>query len=159
VRFSCLNDAASMLTFISELPTDKPIAGAHCVPLLDSGHLLMVWDREERVLTTIGGRLEENETIEQALDREALEEAGVILEAERTPFASWYWTETDTYTIFFLTKVRSFVDMLQGYEKTGYVAVNFETAIDMIEKIEGRGERIEMIRRAGVLSGKLKKFN
>jgi len=35
------------------------------------------------------------------------------------------------------------------------VITNFKTAIDMIEKIEGREERIEVIRRAGILSGRL----
>jgi len=33
--------------------------------------------------------------------------------------------------------------------------LNFETAIDMIKNIEGREERIDIIRRAGILSGNL----
>lgn len=56
-----------MLNFISELPTDYPIAGVHCVPILDNGNLLMVWDRDEKTLTTIGGRLEGNEYLYRIL--------------------------------------------------------------------------------------------
>jgi 8-oxo-dGTP diphosphatase len=145
-----------MLSFITEAPTDKPIAGVHCVPVLDNGNLVMVWDKDEKGFTTIGGRLERNENIEQALDREAMEEAGLILTKERIPFATWYWSDTDTYTIWFITYISRFSDMPAGYEKTGYVITNFETAIEMIMKIEGAGERIELIRRAGILSGQLK---
>ncbi len=144
-----------MLNLIDELPTDKPIAGVHCVPVLDNGNVIMAWDEEEKVLTTIGGRLDQGESLKDGLDREALEEAGLILNQERIPFASWYWKETDTYTIYFLVKVVEFVNMLEGYEKTGYVIMNFETAIDMITVIEGREERIKIIRRAGVLTGQL----
>lgn len=32
-----------MLKFIEELPTDYPIGGVHCVPVLDNGSLIMVW--------------------------------------------------------------------------------------------------------------------
>jgi len=46
--------------------------------------------------------------------------------------------------------------MPKRYEKTGYVIMNFETALDMIKNIEGREERIKIIRRAGILSGYLK---
>ncbi|WP_222124403.1 NUDIX domain-containing protein, partial [Micrococcus luteus] len=47
------------------------------------------------VLTTIGGRLEENESIQEGLEREALEEAGIELAEIRIPFASWFWKETN----------------------------------------------------------------
>ncbi len=144
-----------MLKFINDLPTDKPIAGVHCVPILDKGNIMMVWDEEEKVLTTIGGRLEAGESIQEGLDREALEETGLILHEERIPFASWYWKETDTYTIYYLAKVDKFVDMPDGFEKTGYVIMNIRTALDMITAIEGRVERIQIIRRAGVMSGLL----
>ncbi|WP_265333497.1 NUDIX domain-containing protein [Paenibacillus guangzhouensis] len=117
--------------------------------------MIMVWDREEQVLTTIGGRLEGNETIDEGLDREVMEEAGIILSNERIPFACWYWENTDTYTVWYLVKVREFTDMPAGYEKTGYVIMNFETAIQMLLKLEGTGERVEIIRRAGILSGQL----
>jgi len=145
-----------MLAFITELPGDKPIAGAHCIPVLENGNLVMVWDRDEKVLTTIGGRLEKGESPEEGLNREALEEAGIVLKDGRIPFACWYWNETDTYTVFFLAEVDKFVDMPERYEKTGYVITNFETAIEMIAAIEGNGNRIEIVKRAGILSGQMK---
>jgi hypothetical protein len=96
--------------------------------------------------------LERNESIEEALNREVMEEAGLILSNERIPFACWYWENTDTYTFWFLVKVKEFAEMPAGYEKTGYVIMNFETAIQMILRLEGIGERVEIIRRAGILS-------
>ncbi|MBP1989342.1 NUDIX hydrolase [Paenibacillus eucommiae] len=123
-----------MLEFISEISSDKQIGGVHCVPILDNGNVVVVWDREEKVLTTIGIELGE----------------------EKTLFASWYWKEYDAYRLYYLARVKKFVEMPQGYETTGYVIMNFETAIDMMKKIEGREERIEVIRKAGILSGQLK---
>jgi hypothetical protein len=35
-----------MLTFITEVPTDKPVSGVHCIPVLDNGNVVMVWDRQ-----------------------------------------------------------------------------------------------------------------
>lgn len=90
---------SEVLAFISELPIGKVIGGVHCVPVLDNGNLIMVWDREEKVLTTIGGRLANNESTFDALNREAMEEAGLILAEERTLFASWYWEEYDAYRL------------------------------------------------------------
>jgi len=145
-----------LLKYINEIPTDYPVGGVHCVPVLDNGNLIMVWDREEKVLTTIGGRIEHQESLNEALDREAIEEAGIEITTERIPFASWFWKETKGYTIYYLTEVKRFLDSPQGYEKTGYVITNFETAIEMIKTIEGREERINIIRRAGILSGNLK---
>lgn len=142
-----------MLSFISELPSDATISGVHCIPVLKNGDIVLVWDREEQVLTTIGGRLENNESLQDALDREAMEEAGIELEEERIPFASWYWKEFDAYRIFCLAKVKRFVQMPKGYETSGYVITNFETALAMIRKIEGREERLAVIKRAGILSG------
>ncbi|MEK3913368.1 hypothetical protein [Paenibacillus sp. FSL H7-0331] len=46
--------------------------------------------------------------------------------------------------------------MSQVYEKTGYVITNFDTAIEIIQKIEGREERIADIRRAGILAGQIR---
>jgi 8-oxo-dGTP diphosphatase len=43
--------------------------------------------------------------------------------------------------------------MPEGHEKTGYVITNFETAIEMIQKLEGRKELIAVVKRAGILSG------
>lgn len=42
----------------------------------------------------------------------------------------------------------------EGYERNR-ICRNFDTAIEMIRAIEGREERIEVIRRAGILSGML----
>lgn len=144
-----------MLEFITELPPNKVIGGVHCVPLLENGNLVMVWDREEKVLTTIGGRLAKDESIFDGLNREVMEEAGLVLSEERTLFASWYWKEFDAYRLYYLVKVKEFVEIPNGFETTGYVITNFKTAIDMIKKIEGRQERIEVIRRGGILSGQL----
>ena len=55
--------------------------------------------------------------------------------------------------IIYMPSVKHFVEMPKGYEKTGYVITNFETAIEMIQKIEGREERIAVVKRAGILSG------
>lgn len=144
-----------MLEFITELPTGKVIGGVHCVPILDNGNLVMVWDKQEKVLTTIGGRLREEESIFDGLDREAMEEAGLILTGERTLFASWYWKPFDAYRLYYLVGVKEFVEIPGGFETTGYVITNFQTAIDMIKKVEGRAERIAVIKRAGILSGQL----
>jgi 8-oxo-dGTP diphosphatase len=86
--FGMLIIALLMLRRITELPKDKRIAGVHSVPLLDDGSIIMVWDRNEQVLTTVGGRIEDGEDIDQALNRETVEEAGVILKPKRIPFAS-----------------------------------------------------------------------
>ncbi|WP_339290968.1 hypothetical protein MKY48_22695 [Paenibacillus sp. FSL W8-0187] len=56
---------------------------------------------------------------------------------------------------FITVGVKRFVERPEGYETTGYVRMNFDTVIEMIKAIEGREERIEVIRRAGILSGML----
>jgi 8-oxo-dGTP diphosphatase len=132
-----------MLSKIDKIPTDKRVAGVHCIPVLDDGSIIMVWDKEEQLLTTIGGRIEGNESIDETLNREAMEEAGIILTSNRIPFASWYWKGTDTYTVFFLAELEDTREIPEGFEKTGRVTFNIETARQMITKIEGeRGERI-----------------
>lgn len=78
-----------MLTKINALPTDKKIAGIHCVPFTENGNILMAWDIDKQLLTTVGGRLEANENIDQALEREAMEEVGIVLGEEKIPFALW----------------------------------------------------------------------
>lgn len=125
-----------MLTKINALPTDKKNAGVHCVPFTENGNILMAWDRDEQLLTTVGGRLEANENIDQALEREAMEEVGIVLGEEKIPFALWYWDSTDSYTIWFLVKVIEMRPYTFDFEKTGYVLFNLETALQLIEKIE-----------------------
>lgn len=135
-----------MLKAISNLPKDKKIAGVHCVPITENRCIVMAWDKEEQILTTIGGRLEGEETIEEALERESMEEVGMTLHAEKIPFASWYWESTDTYTIWYLVKVDQFLPYSFDFEKTGYVIFNFETAKQMISKLEPNNpKRIEIL--------------
>lgn len=126
-------------------PTDKRIAGIHSIPVTDDGSLIMVWDKNEKNLTTVGGRIENNEDLDTALDRETVEEAGLILIPYRMPIASWYWESTDTYTVFVLAKVKEYVEMPEGFETTGRVTMNIETARQMILKIEGEGLRTELL--------------
>jgi 8-oxo-dGTP diphosphatase len=127
------------------IPTDKRIAGVHSIPISDDGSIVMVWDRNEKALTTVGGRIENNEDINTALDRETVEEAGIILESLRVPIASWYWESSDTYTIFVMARVKEIVNMPDGYETTGRVTMNFETARQIISKIEGEGFRMKLL--------------
>jgi len=74
--------------------------------------------------------------LEEALDRELMEEVGLIIGKERYPFSAWYWESTDTYTVWFLAKVDHFVPYPFKNEKTGYVIFNFETARQMIKQLE-----------------------
>ncbi|CAM5215299.1 NUDIX domain-containing protein OS=Ureibacillus acetophenoni OX=614649 GN=SAMN05877842_110137 PE=4 SV=1 [Ureibacillus acetophenoni] len=138
-----------MLKSISVLPKDKRIAGVHCVPIMENGSIVMAWDKDEQVLTTIGGRLEGEENIDEALEREAMEEVGMTISSEKIPFASWYWESTDTYTIWFLVKAQKFLPYTFDFEKTGYVIFNFETANQIISKLEPNNKnRIEILKLA-----------
>ncbi|CAM3256573.1 NUDIX domain-containing protein [Paenibacillus lupini] len=127
------------------LPTDKRIAGIHSIPVTDEGSIVMVWDKYEKNLTTVGGRLESGEKLDEALDRETVEEAGLLLEAERVPIAAWYWENTDTYTVFVIAKVKQYVEMPDGFETTGRVTMNIETAQQLVYKLEGEGLRTELL--------------
>jgi len=128
-----------------EFPTDKRIAGIHSIPITDDGSLIMVWDKNEKNLTTVGGRIENNEDLDAALDRETIEEAGLILKLNRMPIASWYWESTDTYTVFVLSRVKEYVEIPEGFETAGRVVMNIETARQMILKLEGEGLRTELL--------------
>ncbi|MGE8205716.1 NUDIX domain-containing protein [Heyndrickxia sp. NPDC080065] len=146
-----------MLNSIIDLPKDKRIAGVHCISITENGTIVMAWDEEEQLLTTIGGRIEKNECIDEALDREAMEEVGMTLCSERIPFASWYWKSTDTYTVWFLVKANKFIPYTFDYEKSGYVIYNFETAEKIITKIEqGNETRLMILNMAKEKAKKLK---
>lgn len=138
-----------MLTRITTLPKDKRIAGVHCIPITDTGSIMMAWDKDELILTTIGGRIEENESLDEALEREAMEEVGIILDSNRIPFASWYWQSTDTYTVWFLIRVEKILAYSFDFEKTGYVIFNFETAKQIVSKIEANNDkRVQILKMA-----------
>lgn len=109
-------------------PTDKKIAGVHSIPITEDGSIVMVWDKNEKALTTVGGRIEANEDIDTALNRETIEEAGLILESKRVPIAALYWENTNTYTVFVMARVKGYEIMPIGFETTGKVTMNFETA-------------------------------
>lgn len=146
-----------MLKEIVGLPTDKRIAGVHCIPVTTDGNIVMAWDKEEQVLTTIGGRIEGTETLEEALDRELMEEVGLVVRKERYPFAAWYWESIDTYTVWLLAKVDHFVPYDFENEKTGYVIFNFETARQMITRLEEDSlDRIEILK---IAENRLKQVN
>src|ERR1700730_19314384 len=129
-------------------PTDKKIAGVHSIPIAEDGSIVMVWDKNEKAITTVGGRIEVNEDIDTALNREAIEEAGLILESKRVPIAAWYWESTDSYTVFVMARVKDYVIMPEGFETTGRVTMNFETARQIISKIDGDGIRLELLEMA-----------
>lgn len=105
----------------------------------------MVWDLNEKVLTTVGGRIEVNEDIVTALNRETMEEAGLILVSRRVPIAAWYWESTETYTVFVMARIKDYAIIPEGFETTGRVIMNFETAREIIMKIEGEGLRLELL--------------
>jgi 8-oxo-dGTP diphosphatase len=135
-----------MLSLLNgSFPTDKKIASVHSIPITKDGSMIMIWDKNEKALTTVGGRIEGNEDINTALNRETIEEAGLILESKRVPIAAWYWESTDTYTVFVMARVKDYVIMPEGFETTGRVTMNFETARQLILKIEGEGLRLELL--------------
>lgn len=60
---------------------------------------------------------------------------------EKIPFAAWYWESTDTYTIWYLVKAQQFLPYTFENEKTGYVLFNFNTAKQIIKKLEMNFEK------------------
>jgi 8-oxo-dGTP diphosphatase len=44
-----------MLERITEVPTDKRIAGVHVIPLADDGSIVMGWNREAGLLENLHG--------------------------------------------------------------------------------------------------------
>lgn len=69
------------------------------IPITEQGNIIMAWDEDEQILTTIGGRVEGNESLGEALAREVMEESGITLHDKKIPFASWYWDCTNTYSV------------------------------------------------------------
>ena len=130
-----------MLKAISALPKDKRIARVHCVPIMKDGSIVMAWDKEEQLLTTIGGRIEGEESIEEALERELFEEVGMTISSKKMLFASWYWESTDSYTIWYLVKADKLMPYTFDFEKSGYVIFNFETAKQIIRKLEPNNKK------------------
>lgn len=126
----------TLLKKIIDLPVDKRIVGVHCIPITENGSIVMAWNKEEKLLTTIGGRIEEDESIEEALEREEMEEVGMTLHSMRIPFVSSYWQATGTYTVWFLVKAEKFLPYTFDFEKTGYVIFNYEPAKQIISKVE-----------------------
>jgi 8-oxo-dGTP pyrophosphatase MutT (NUDIX family) len=134
-----------MLKRIDSLPTDHPIAGVHVIPVTDDGYIVMGWNREEAALTSVGGRIEPGETHEQALGREAHEEAGITLREPYQPIASWYWESTHTYTVFYTARVAAWHDLLPGFENTGRVIFTPETARSIISQLHhDPGQKIRL---------------
>ncbi|WP_020615528.1 NUDIX hydrolase [Paenibacillus daejeonensis] len=131
-----------MLNPINSYPNDKKIAGIHSLPITEDGSIILVWDINEQTLTTVGGRIEADEDLIAALNREAVEEAGIELDEYRLPIASWYWESTDTYTVFVIARVKKYLNWQKGFETSGRVVMNFETARQMIIKLEGSSFRI-----------------
>jgi 8-oxo-dGTP diphosphatase len=125
-----------MLTRLEDLPQNTTIAGVHCVPITPEGNLVLSWDEEEQLITTVGGRLEQNESINEALSRELMEEIGLVIEESKIPLITYYWESTNTYTIWYLVKAKEFLKTEFDFEKTGYIILNFKTAQQLLHKLE-----------------------
>ncbi|ATP40931.1 NUDIX hydrolase [Solibacillus sp. R5-41] len=142
-----------MLTLIKDLPKDHIVGSVHCVPITEEGNIVLCWDEEEQLLTTVGGRLEQDENIDEALSRELIEEVGLIIEEKKIPFSAYYWESTNTYTIWYLAKTKQFQSTDFEYEKTGYVILNFKTAQQLLKKIEPKNfQRREILKQAEIVA-------
>ncbi|WP_342560531.1 NUDIX domain-containing protein [Psychrobacillus sp. FSL W7-1457] len=138
-----------MLNYRDSLPKDRRIAGVHCIPITEQGMIMLSWDKAEQQITTIGGRLENGESLEEALEREVMEEVGITLTDERVPFASWYWSASDTYTVWYLSKIKTIGNYEFNNEKTGYIISNFSTFEMMIKQLEGeQAPRLQILQLA-----------
>ncbi|MDR2687584.1 MAG: NUDIX domain-containing protein [Oscillospiraceae bacterium] len=75
------------------------------VVILREGRVLMVKDLQERYYYPVGGRVQFGETAAQAAEREALEETGAALEAERLLFVheNFFWN-CHEFCLFYLMK-------------------------------------------------------
>lgn len=123
------------LTPIDCLPTDAPIAGVHVVSVTEHGHIVMGWNKASGLLETVGGRIEPGESIEEALQREAWEEAGICLQGPYRPFASFYWESTQTYTVWFLAHAATLHREPPGFETSGRLVCNIATAKEIVRHL------------------------
>lgn len=140
-----------MLIRTESLPADRPVAGVHVIPVTAEGEIIMGWNGTARMLETLGGRLEQGESIDAALRREAVEEAGLLLAEPLTLFGVWYWDTSDTYTALYLARAAGIVPIPPGFETTGRVTFTFETARQIIASLahDPHGERrIEILNAA-----------
>lgn len=140
-----------MLIRTESLPADRPVAAVHVIPVTDQGEIIMAWNGTARLLETVGGRLEQGESIDAALRREAVEEAGLLLAGPLTLFGLWYWDSSDTYTALYLARAAGTVPMPPGFETTGRVTFTFETARQIIASLAHdphRERRIEILNAA-----------
>lgn len=98
-----------------------------------------------RPVGNVRGRVEAGETLEQALQHEAAEEAGIRLNGPFVPFASYHWASTDTYTVWFLASVAEFEAIPPGFEKSGPVVCNIGTAKEIIRHLARDPKREERL--------------
>lgn len=124
-----------MLTRTQTVPTDKRVAGVHIIPFTADANVVMGWNRERGLLETLGGCVEAGESYEEALRREAMEEAGITVAGPFRPIASYYWESTDTYTVWFIGRVVDFGAVPPGFETSGRVVCNVETAKGIIQHL------------------------
>lgn len=140
-----------MLIQTEVLPEDRPVAGVHVIPVTEQGEIVMGWNGTARLLETVGGRLEPGESIDAALRREAVEEAGLLLAEPFSLFGVWYWDSSDTYTALYLAQVAGTVPIPPGFETTGRVTFTFETVRQIIASLAHdlhRELRIEILNAA-----------
>ena len=78
-----------------------------------------------------------------------MEEVGITLTDERVPFASWYWSASDTYTVWYLSKIKRLGNYEFNNEKTGYIISNFSKFEMMIKQLEGeQAPRLQILQLA-----------
>lgn len=121
------------------------------IPVTADEEIVMGWNPTTRILETVGGRLEPGESIEAALRREAVEEAGLLLSEPFRLFGVWHWDTSDTYTALYLARAAGTVPIPPGFETTGRVTFTFETARQIIASLAHdphRERRIEILNAA-----------
>lgn len=132
-----IENSHGYLTRIDQFPTDHVIGGVHCIPVTESGEIIMGWCEERALLETIGGRLDPGETWDEALAREVHEEAGLVVDGPHEPVAAFLWTDVNRYTVWVTAKVRSIGPIPDEFETTGRIITNIHTAQQMLHNIRG----------------------